>query len=61
MMNADVKTRWLTALRSGEYKRAEGRLHKKDINTGEESFCCFGVLCDLAVKEGIFSSVTVMR
>lgn len=44
-MDQQVKTKWLTALRSGEYKQGLGAL-----NAGGE-FCCLGVLCDLYVKE----------
>lgn len=44
-MNAEVKTKWCNALRSGEYKQATGELRVKD------SFCCLGVLCDLYEKE----------
>lgn len=36
------------ALRSGEYTQGNGRLHPKD-----GTFCCLGVACDLAIKEGI--------
>lgn len=39
---------WIEALRSGEYKQTEGQLHDPD----ENSFCCLGVLCDLARKDG---------
>jgi len=41
-MNQDVKKRWIKALRSGKYRRGEGRLcttHK-----GRSRFCCLGVL-----------------
>jgi hypothetical protein len=43
----EVKDKWLTALRSGEYKQGPGALRRGD------EFCCLGVLCDLAVKEGV--------
>lgn len=46
-MNQRIKTLWLHALRSGEYTQAKNSLRKGD------SFCCLGVLCDLAAKEGI--------
>jgi hypothetical protein len=39
--------KWLRALRSGKYKQTTGALRKKN------KFCCLGVICDLAVKEGI--------
>lgn len=40
-MDADLKARWVTALRSGEYAQAKGSLRRKD------GYCCLGVLCDL--------------
>ena len=46
-MNPDVKAKWLTALRSGEYKQGAMRLYKKR----NDSYCCLGVLCDLYGKE----------
>jgi hypothetical protein len=56
-MDEDVKAKWLDALRSGEYEQAEGALHV--IEGGKEKFCCLGVLCDLAVQEGV--DVTVRK
>ena len=44
-MNADVKKKWVEALRSGEYKQGQGRLQR------DGAFCCLGVLCDLHAKE----------
>lgn len=46
-MDQRVKTLWVTALRSGEYEQGRHTLRKGD------QFCCLGVLCDLAVKEGV--------
>lgn len=48
-MNKEIAKIWCDALRSGEYKQGTGVLHDLDHNT----FCCLGVLCDLAVKAGI--------
>lgn len=47
-MNPEVKAKWLAALRSGEYKQGRGQLH-----TPGNTFCCLGVLCDLAFNEGV--------
>lgn len=47
-MNPGIRAQWCAALRSGEYKRGTGRLHQFD-----DRFCCLGVLCDLAAKEGV--------
>lgn len=50
-MNQEVKTKWLAALRSGEYEQGREQLHYQ--SKSRESFCCLGVLCDLAFKEGV--------
>lgn len=53
-MDTRIKGLWLDALRSGEYKQAHETLAKVDPETKQvEGFCCLGVLCDLAVKEGV--------
>jgi len=44
-MNAEVKEKWIKALKSGEYKQTTESLRD---STG---FCCLGVLCDLHSKE----------
>ena len=36
----DIKTKWLEALRSGEYKQGVKQLHNSIYNT----YCCLGVL-----------------
>lgn len=46
-MNSKVKAQWLAALRSGEYEQGGGALRQGN------SFCCLGVLCDLAAKQGV--------
>lgn len=51
-MNADVKAKWVAALRSGNYEQGEGAL--QTVN----GFCCLGVLCDLAVREGVIDAPT---
>lgn len=44
-MNQEIKTKWLEALRSGNYKQGTGNL-RRGIN-----YCCLGVLCDIYHKE----------
>lgn len=46
-MNPEIKTRWVAALRSGEYKQGERRV----LNDDKGGFCCLGVLCDIYAKE----------
>lgn len=51
-MRKAVKKKWLEALRSGEYKQGKRTLRRIEADGGY-SYCCLGVLCDLAVKEGV--------
>jgi hypothetical protein len=50
-MNPELKSRWTTKLRSGDYPQGKGALRKR----GEEQdlFCCLGVLCEIAADEGV--------
>lgn len=49
-MNPKVKQKWMKALRSGKYSQA-----KNVLKSTKGGFCCLGVLCDLAAKEGVGS------
>lgn len=51
-MNAEVRRRWLAALRSGEFRQGRGALHQVD-GAGVATFCCLGVLCHLAHADGV--------
>lgn len=46
-MKTDFKAKWVKALRSGDYDQATGSLRLKE-DTHEFSYCCLGVLCDVA-------------
>lgn len=54
-MNTGIRDRWTIDLRSGKYPQTHGALQR--VRPGEErqpvGFCCLGVLCEQAVKEGI--------
>lgn len=52
-MNPQVKEMWIKALQTGQYAQATGKLHA--IEDGQAGFCCLGVLCDLAVREGVIN------
>lgn len=47
-MNPDVKSEWVAALRSGDYKQGIGRLRDN-----EDKYCCLGVLCEIAVRRHV--------
>lgn len=59
MMNPEVKALWLDALRSGEYEQGQNFLHSE--KDGKHTYCCLGVLCDLAVKAGVLSETVSME
>lgn len=50
--NKPVIEKWVEALESGNYSQGSGYLSKKNA-FGKQVYCCLGVLCDLAVKEGV--------
>lgn len=54
-MNEEIKTLWTTALRSGDYKQGAGVLR-----TREDTFCCLGVLCELASAAGVIPPVVAI-
>lgn len=51
-MDPEAKRLWVEALRSGEYKQGVGALNRGD------SYCCLGVLCEVAIKAGLPVQVT---
>lgn len=59
-MNPEIKALWLAALRSGGYKQTQGALCRVNAE-GERSYCCLGVLTDLAEKRGIVQSARDAR
>lgn len=52
-MNAELKAKWIAALRSGDFKQATGILQANGRD--EPSFCCLGVLCK--VNEPLLENV----
>ena len=49
LMKEEIKKRWVEALCSGKFKKGEGSLYNSD----SESHCALGVLCELAVQDGV--------
>jgi hypothetical protein len=50
-MKSMVLQNWIYALRSGTYK--QGKNYLKQTKSNRTSYCCLGVLCDLAIKDGV--------
>lgn len=51
----DIKAKWVEALRSGKYKQGAAALKRVWSEENEENveYCCLGVLCELAVEDGV--------
>ena len=47
-MDKEIKAKWLTALRSGDYAQGKGALRRAQ----DDTYCCLGVLCDVMAQEG---------
>lgn len=46
-MDAQLKQKWLTALKSGEYTHCRGDLRRDNPYTNTSAFCALGVLIDI--------------
>jgi hypothetical protein len=51
MVNKERVSELVVALRSGAWPQTTGRLRKED--NGSVSFCCLGVACELALRQGV--------
>jgi hypothetical protein len=52
-MNTEIAEKWATSLESGKYTQGIGALQQNNKH------CCLGVLCELAVTEGIIQPPTL--
>jgi len=57
-MNSEIKTRWVTALRSGDFQQGGASLAIQVDQDVPMTHCCLGVLCELAVEDGIIDAET---
>ncbi len=55
MNQREVIREWVRRLRSGDYLQGRSVL-EKIREDGRSEFCCLGVLCRIAVEEGLISS-----
>lgn len=52
-MHKEIAEKLVTALRSGDYIQGTDALR-----TADDKFCCLGVLCEIAMKEGVIPEWT---
>ena len=55
-MKARIKARWVEKLRSDEFQQGQGYL--RDCG---DNYCCLGVLCEIAVEEGVIAAPTISK
>lgn len=65
-MNTEIKAKWLATLRDPEAKQTRGALNRvraddEDPERWPEGQCCLGVLCEIAVAEGVIPPGKVDR
>lgn len=52
-MKARVAKLWMKALRSDEYAQGQEVLARRNNVTDNVEYCCLGVLCELAIQDGV--------
>ena len=52
-MDPKIRALWIKALRSGRFEQGQGALRYVDREDGQHKHCCWGVLYELAVRDGI--------
>lgn len=57
-MDSTIKAKWLEALRSGDYTQGKNYLHIVDAG---DYYCCLGVLCEIALAEGVAQATEPVR
>lgn len=59
-MRGEIKERWVSELRSGNYE--QGKIALKSVDDdGVTRYCCLGVLCEMAVEAGVIKSERVTK
>ena len=56
-MRKEIAEKWAAALRSGKYKQGVHRL----ANAERTKHCCLGVLCEVAIEDGVPVEVSATR
>ena len=50
-MTPELKSKWVEALRSGRYAQGKLRMRTRSVPGVRDTYCCLGVLCDVAGKK----------
>ena len=58
-MDAEIKRKWIKALRSGKYKQGRFKLARLDKDSDIQFFCCIGVgFCVSSSNANVFGIIT---
>lgn len=55
-MRGEVLDEVVRRLRSGEYKQGQSALRRVGENDGPDTYCCLGVMCEVAVEQGVITN-----
>ena len=58
-MNPEIRAKWASKLRSGEFRQGVEYLAYDDPSDGVRKYCCMGVLCELAAEEGVVTGEVI--
>ena len=59
-MNAEIKRKWVEALRSGRYVQLQGG-YIRDPRPESNRHCCLGVLCEVAYTAPQWGDTLILR
>lgn len=59
MLNLERLRQWIEALRSGEFEQRAGTLKRRKVDGSGYRHCCLGVLCEVAMRDGVALTTTV--
>tara|TARA_R100001244_G_scaffold129809_1_gene101482 strand:- start:471 stop:851 length:381 start_codon:yes stop_codon:yes gene_type:complete len=51
MMNKEIKAKWVSALKSGNYRQGQNQLKVEGKKNSRVRYCCLGVLCNIYKKD----------
>lgn len=57
-MRIDIAQQWADRLQNGGYAQGKGKLRRAEEGAPDK-YCCLGVLCELAVEQGIIEPAEI--
>jgi hypothetical protein len=57
-MNPRIKALWVNELRNGGHEQGVEALRRQKPDKANPEYCCLGILCEIAVREGVIGPST---